>query len=789
MFDSVKPDFKLNEKTILNRDLGRKPRKPFPWKPVILVVAIPLLVVSVLWPSFNWLKGVYLRWRHPEPPATETVAEPPRLANSLPSEDNSASSSSSNFEEKVKIEYLGFNDFYKAPVNDFSFDPPSYSLPLNSKTEVANYYEVSRQFNLDTALANLNQSGLAFIANPWDKEIKDFYGLYSKLIAQRVPLLVTSDFIIYHYQNNLKQIFKDIEENVFYENLWNINKDLYTVAKKRYEDHFAQASGLNDPVLEAERLELAYLAVALELLKPTTAQINSNKDLVVVDKFNSREVEYFNFPLPSYLQADVNRELSLIREAKEKATKSPVMSYTKNYTNFAVPAEYRSNARLNNFYLSLRWLNSVWPLNYKSGACPECLLDKDDWRINLTAASYLAKDFASNPQLKQRWARIYKIISFFKGLRDDFSYVLYNDRLSALFGVDYDPATLFSASNNEAENNLESLRQDLLATRFIDIAGGLNSDQAELLSDSGLKVLADFYWPNDYIFKNLTRPLVGNYIGGNARGALTACRQGSAYQRCYGLASDAVSLIYPSVSNYEPWQNNINYENYESKLSLMRDKIDQGQIWHANNYWSTLAYLKTGLENNFNYPPTQADSEIWQTRYLNSAVAAWINLQLPLDKLSLQAPGTSGGLKTSASILNNVYVEPNLQQINELVAQAEMLQGMFQALNLSEEANIVNLNLRALIGQLKDLQEIIKKELSGTGLSPEDKQAILNFIQSYKTEQLGLKQLTLNFNIADRRFMREDLSRLKLMLLISEQDGRRVMSVGPVFDYQESRPQ
>lgn len=788
MFDSVKPDFKLNEKTILNRDLGRKPRKPFPWKPVVLVVAIPLLVVSVLWPSFNWLKGIYLRWRHPEPPATETVAEPPRLANSLPSEDNSASSSSSNFEEKVKIEYLGFNDFYKAPANDFSFDAPTYSLPINSKTEVANYYEVSRQFNLDAALNNLNQTGLAFISNPWDKDTKDFYGLYKKLIDQRLPVLVTNDFIIYHYQNNLKQIFKDIEENVFYENLWNINKDLYSVAKKRYEDHLAQASGLNDPVLEAERLELAYLAVALELLKPTTAQINSDKDLIVVDKFNSREVEYFNFPLPAYLQSDVSRELTLIREAKEKSAKSPVMSYAKNYTSFAVPNEYRGNARLNNFYLALRWLNSVWPLNYKSDVCPECLLDKEDWRINLTAASYLAKDFASNPQLKQRWARIYKIISFFKGLRDDFSYVLYHDRLSSLFGADYDPALLFAADNSEAENNLENLRQNLLQVGFIDIAGGLNGDQAEAVPNLGLKVLADFYWPNDYIFKNLTKPELGNYLGDNGRSVITSCRQGSAYQRCYGFALDAISLIY-QAGDHKYWQDNINYEGYDNNLAAMKEKIEQGQIWHSNNYWSTLAYLKNGLENNFNYPPVQADSSLWQERYINGAVAAWINLQLPLDKLSLQSPASSGGLKSSASVLNNVYVEPNLAQVNELIAQTEMLQGMFQALNLSEEANIVNLNLRALHGQLKDLQEIIKKELSAASLSPEDKQTIINFVQSYKTEQLGNKQLNFNFDIVNRRVIREDLSRLKFMLLISEQDGRRVISVGPVFDYQETKPQ
>ena len=38
-------------------------------------------------------------------------------------------------------------------------------------------------------------------------------------------------------------------------------------------------------------------------------------------------------------------------------------------------------------------MNSVFPLYFQGEQCPDCLLDKEDWRISLAAANFLAKDF------------------------------------------------------------------------------------------------------------------------------------------------------------------------------------------------------------------------------------------------------------------------------------------------------------------------------------------------------------------------------------------------------------
>ena len=56
--------------------------------------------------------------------------------------------------------------------------------------------------------------------NKLSKELKDFYSAYTWLSSKQVPLLVTSDFLLHYHQNVTKQVFKDVEENIFYDNFY-----------------------------------------------------------------------------------------------------------------------------------------------------------------------------------------------------------------------------------------------------------------------------------------------------------------------------------------------------------------------------------------------------------------------------------------------------------------------------------------------------------------------------------------------------------------------------------------
>lgn len=95
----------------------------------------------------------------------------------------------------LAIEYLAFADFYKTPDNTIVSQIKDYSLPVNVKIDVANYYDLSRKLNLDDALDDIGNQGFSLIPNPWNKEAPDFYSVYEQLKTKQIPVLITSDFI------------------------------------------------------------------------------------------------------------------------------------------------------------------------------------------------------------------------------------------------------------------------------------------------------------------------------------------------------------------------------------------------------------------------------------------------------------------------------------------------------------------------------------------------------------------------------------------------------------------
>jgi len=779
----------------LNSSQPDAPR--FSWQKILLAAALILALIIFALIIFFVVKK-YLVTAPDDKKVSQPVAnglEASSTLNTLPNfgiVENTPDSNiiaSSSF-SNLSVEYLTFQDFYKAPNNTLETRVNDYKLPLNIKIDVMNYYDISRKFSLDAGLDDLNNRGFTIISNPWPK-VTDFYTLYSNISKQQTPLLVTSDFIIYQYQNIFKKVFKDVEQNVFYNNLWDINKEMYTLARKRYENRLAAIGDINDAVLEGERLETVFFAVALELMKPTTNQISSKGSAEAGGLFTIAEADHFYFTVPTYLSNDVKAELKLIREAKTTA-KSPVLLYQRNYTDFIVPGEYLADAKLRNFYLTTKWLNSVFPLNYRAKDCATCLLDQTDWRINLTAASLIAQDFSASTEIKSKWARIYKVMSFFKGLREDLNYVHYRDALVASFGADYKIEELFDGQNKDRDANLEKLRAKLLTYNFPEISGALRKDDASDKLEIGFKVLAETYWPNNYIFSRLISPAAGNYIGTNTQSNnITACANKTnnvvtSVTRCNGFAFDAINLIYPIGTNAY-FLENTNYSGYSSATQSLREELTKNSVWHWNNYWTTLRLTQSYLSADKNKLPLFTQSDAWQNKSLKTAAAAWINLQLPLEKFSIVTAPTGSNLDDLSRLNENSYIEPNLDLINEILANNNMLLQMFSALQLELDVKLALQDLQNFSNDLKSLQKIISKELNGEKLTTTDNETITNFVSSFKpAASSASKQLAIKIG-SQKNILREDLSRFKLLVLVHQEADNKVFSIGPVWDYQESR--
>jgi hypothetical protein len=749
---------------------------------------VGLIILIILGLGIWWGIKVFFNQNKVLPPVKSAATTSPVVLSELKFPNESTSTVATSTFPDLAVEYLTFSNFYIKPTSTIDVAFKDYEFPLNVKIDVSNYYSLSRKLNIDPVIDNLNNSGLATISNPWEKEAPDFYSLYANLEDNQIPVLITSDFMIYYYQTISKQIFKDIEENIFYDNLWSINKNLYESAKNRYEARLASIGNINDSILEGERLETAFFAVALELLKPTASQILPKDKLDDKNKFSLAEADNFSFVTPPYLRDDVLKEVKLIRDSQEK-TKSPVMLYDRDYKDFVVPIDYHTKAKLNNFYLTTKWLNSIFPLNYRNKTCVSCLLDKSDWRLSMIAASFISSDFSDSPELKNDWARIYKVMSYFNPLRDDLNYVYYRDSLKSVFGDNYNIETLFDDKNKDAQNNLAKLQAKLNSLEFSPFLGSLDKNDSTVNYRRGFKMLVESYSPNDYIFSQLTYPKVSVYQETNLKpkNNVTACqiKPNNVIQRCNGFAFDVINLLQP-ISENDYFTENTSYLNYGKEMNNLKDKFNKDAVWHTANYWSNLSILSAYLNSDKTKEPIFARSTAWRNQTLITAVSAWVNMQLPAEKFSFGETNTQS-LNNFSQYSENSYVDPNLNLINELLANSAMMQKMFAALQIDKEVISVSDMLKAFDNDLAKLKEIAKKELSGQTLVTSDNEFINNFARQLTiTPSTAPKQLIIRSTNKTGNLI-ENISHLKLMVLTHQDGENKVFSVGPVWSYLESR--
>ncbi len=690
------------------------------------------------------------------------------------------------FDTDIQAEIITFGDYYQKIKDQNNFVDKNYDLPINIKTGASNYYDVSRVINLDAYIDSLNNNGFAIIENPFSDNA-NFFSVYNYLKEKELPILLTSDFLIYYYQNTLKEVYKDIEANSFYENLWAINKKLFDISNARYKKN-KQEGEINDFLLESERLEAAFFATALELLEPKD---NSNIQQVGLANglgFTIEELKKFSFELPEYLAEDVNKELSLIYQG-EGFNQSPVMRYSKNYSDFTVPTPYRQNARLYNFFLTSKWLNSVFPIYEISDDCPDCLLDKDDERINFMTASLIANDFSRNQDIKNQWAIVYKVLAFFSGLRRDLNYLHYDRALIKYFGDDYDVENIF-ADSSKIDENISLLKDELLSINFSDIEGAFSREDEDK-KNVGMRVLSDFFWPNVYILNQFIYPHIGAWNGGDEIKTnldTTSCM--GTYNRCRAIGLDVINLIYNIPKTYSYFNANSQYDNYDIQTNLFRQQLDNfnKDSWRNNNFWSTLDMMKIMLNSNNSFDPSYAQTDKWKEKELNTSLGAILNLQLDADTLNLKIAGSaSNKLGQNERCNTNSIIEPDLDLVNELIANSRMLSEMLTALGVTDKLNTVSVKLNELISRLERSKEIIIKELNQEELDMNDCNFIDVFANQYQVFESAPKIKKFVFDKKGRYIIAEYLRGVKLIAVVYEINGEKIIAIGPAFNFKENK--
>lgn len=246
-------------------------------------------------------------------------------------------------------------------------------------------------------------------------------------------------------------------------------------------------------------------------------------------------------------------------------------------------------------------------------------------------------------------------------------------------------------------------------------------------------------------------------------------------------------MIQPMAGN-EIFDKNTQYTNYKTQSVRLVNQFNRDALWHTSNYWSTLSLMEAILKSDSKKMPGFASSDEWRQKNLKTAVSAWINLQLPLEKFSLTPVFKGRSLSNFSSYNENIYVEPSLPMINELIATNEMLSQMFTALRLNEELNLTAQSVQAIDVDLKILRDIMIKELTSEPLNEKDGEAIADFARKFSIDKKEENSKTLLIpSPKTKTVLKENIGRLKLLILVHQSAGNKVISVGPVWDYQETR--
>ncbi|MEA3398342.1 MAG: DUF3160 domain-containing protein [Patescibacteria group bacterium] len=709
----------------------------------------------------------------------------------LPGEydENNKNGFDSGSVSNIKAEDLTFGHFYEEWRDDFKPRPSSYELPISIKDDVANYYDVSRKYDLDSHIVDLNNNGFAISKNISQKESNNFFDFYRALLEKDIPIVITSDFLIYYYHNNLKEVFKEIEKNVFYDNIWDISQKLYSIALVKYRGKYDEVGLSNDPVLEAYRMELAYFAVALNLMQPKEKQINREAKFSNDSKFAVQEADNYYFDMPDFLTNDVSREVELILAASAKSQKSPVFLYERNYSDFIVPAQYSKSAKLTNFYLTLKWFNSLFPMYGENDECLDCLLDEHDWLINFIAACNIAKDMADNQDIKNQWAVVYKFISFFSGLKSDLTYLHYGDVLAKLFGENYQIEDIFSNENENREQAINNIVSELKKYSFLGIEGGDARGSETSKPFIGMRMLQRLYRPNDYIFNKLTGNNMHYQSGSINRDLnITSCvsaEDKKTRYRCSGFSGDILNLIYDLNNESQYFWENIKYSGYDRRIAELKSEVEKFDkfTWNSNFYWTTLDIGRSLLAHNDHELPVYMRSNEWNfSKNINTLFGAWANIYLPGDDLAIYSEQKDINLGAYSECNLNNYIEPNFALVEELIVKNNMLIKIISSLNISEGSNAAEIQLKELNVKLFSALAIIKKELKNKIISKEDCQFISDLASYYMIGDEGKKSFQIHFPKKD---ITENIAGTKVLSLVYSLEDKKIMALGPVFNYSE----
>jgi len=770
---------------------------------------------------------------------------------------------------------------------------PAYPLPL-STVKITNYQNFSEKIQLSPeALSLLKNNGFVVIPTPLDiaeQEVflmssrqnaypkDDFVAYYNAIGDKDLPIFITTDSLLHYYHIFFDTTLMKLERDLFYKDIWAVSKNLLEESLKEYY----KSSG---DLKEAVKRNVAYLSVALELLKPKENQIMSDEtlreeycspemdpevckmfiegvkqsygDKASFKYFSEIEFNQYSFEVPELVKDLVQKEIELIEE-HTGWDYSPLFIYQEDYSQYVPRGHYVKSEKLKNYFKALMWYGRITALIEGSPLLSPgesiCtggiggIVSEYDARIQTLQAFLLANQFSQSRDLQERWNRIYAITSFLVGFSDDLGPNEYSEVLKKLFKDEINP--------QEIEENYLELKETILDFPYNPkIYSGLGACELlmpypplsekeiqalklqakELLGKTkGFRLMGQRFTLDSWLFSEIVSPYSGEYIGPKpplptgkkpftftwddiyaeyrkdrpftwVKTEVQACpppamREVKGFPRGLDLMalldSERAKEILESSGDTK-------YSDYEKKFTELKKEVDSlsKRDWSKNLYLNWLYVLKS-LWNEFGYGyPTFMQTEAWQDKELNTALASWTELRHDTLLYVKQSYTMAelGGIFEPPPVVG--YVEPVPEFYARLLALTKMTNRGFKSLIPQEELEKLRIEtgLDRFTEILSKLLDISKKELENKPLNDNE----YNFIENFGSISEGListvsggevdPEVLKTVLVADvhtdgntKKVLEEGVGYIKTAVIAYRlPEGHILLGVGPTFSYYE----
>jgi len=699
---------------------------------------------------------------------------------------------------------------------------PKYQLPLDER-RITNFDTIKSLVLSPQELELLKTNGSVILDYGTETDIVD---PYVDMKARDIPIFVTADTLLHLYHIQFNEILKGIEEREFFDALVDMSNAMLERSKTDYET-------FDDPVMkEAARRNVAYFSVALTLLQTPTEGYDAEEEKKVIEEWNKENpwdtktfvpIKKVDFSTPDYVNMDVNEEItnigdhqgfspSYIFNSDPNRGCEDTCCYCEDYSQYVPRGHYTRSEMLKRYFKAMMWYGRMAFL-LKGGDVSECgrvetpLLTEEDAKIATIQASLISSELPAvevgDTTTQELWTRMYSVTAFFVGSADDLTPYDYQKAIGEVFGSDFDVTALAD------DENLLNLKAELAKLPSPEIYGGsgvcvvyppITREKLQecLAKTKGLRFMGQRFIPDSYMLQQLVSPAVGLYAGTNCEDAFTCCYTGVGPARCFPRGLDVMAILGSERAEaILREEGDIDYAgmntSYQQQLDSLEHEFDQFNVsdWNRNLYWSWLYTLKPLLKN---YPagyPTFMQTEAWQNKGLQTALASWTELRH--DTILYAKQSYTPPLRSAPPQVVVVgYVEPVPEFYTRLLSLTEMTEKGLDDLDALNETEKVR--LQSLEGILERLITISKAELENKELTEADYEFIRNFGENLDSTIEGVskegKETTIVADVHTDcntgKVLEEGVGYVKLILVAyNVPDGDIIVGAGPVFSYYE----